>query len=107
MSSTQRDQRRALRDQVHSVVTEIANAEGAQLGIRSGPEFIDSLAEVVFKQMETFGLDVENFASHGRRVAISMDDVMLCTRRNDRLNELLAMKRDTLSKKNTLDKHFR
>ncbi|SAL95749.1 hypothetical protein [Absidia glauca] len=97
----------ALYMEVHSVVSEIAKTEGKELGKQIGPAFIDSLTDLVFKQMESFGLDVEAFSSHGRRAVINMDDVMLCARRNDHLHTMLSGMRDDLADKKTLDRHFK
>ncbi|KAI8096181.1 kinetochore component CENP-S [Halteromyces radiatus] len=83
MSST--DQTKEIRTAVWSVVHQIAQEESAQLGKPISTEFIASLAHVVYKQMETFGMDVEAFATHGRRSTINTDDVMLCARRNGHL----------------------
>ncbi|KAG1122957.1 hypothetical protein G6F42_010995 [Rhizopus arrhizus] len=52
--------------------------------------FVASLAEVVMTQMQTMATDLEAFAGHGKRAVISMEDVKLCSRRNDSLYQLIS-----------------
>ncbi|CAO3624774.1 unnamed protein product [Mucor fragilis] len=52
--------------------------------------FVASLAEVVMAQMQTMATDLEAFAAHGKRAVISMEDVKLCSRRNDSLYQLIS-----------------
>ncbi|CAO3598261.1 unnamed protein product [Absidia cylindrospora] len=84
----------ALQKSVRVIVNQIAQEESKRLNLRIGQDFIDSLTDTVYKQMETFAHDTENFARHGRRAVINADDVMLCARRNDDLYKILNEKRN-------------
>ncbi|CAG8551796.1 4958_t:CDS:2 [Funneliformis mosseae] len=67
---------------------DMANAE--ELNVIPTQLFIASLTEMVYKQAETFAINLENFANHANRSTISMDDVKLCSRRNDELKTYIS-----------------
>ncbi|KAG2185905.1 hypothetical protein INT43_002343, partial [Umbelopsis isabellina] len=73
------DQQQRLKSAVWYTVGRIAEVEAMfaaeNTGKTASPQFIASLADVVYKQMETLALDVEMFARHGKRSTISMEDV--------------------------------
>ncbi|KAK9718789.1 hypothetical protein K7432_005263 [Basidiobolus ranarum] len=71
-------------------VNQICKEEESSLGISITPQFIAALTEMVYKEAETVGTDLEHFAKHAKRSVISPDDVKLCARRNDSLYELLG-----------------
>ncbi|ORZ17860.1 kinetochore component CENP-S-domain-containing protein [Absidia repens] len=87
----------ALEEAVRVLVDRIVQEESRRLGTRMGQGFVDSLTNTVYKQMETFAHDTENFARHARRAVINADDVMLCARRNDDLYSILNEKRNELT----------
>ncbi|GAB5590912.1 Centromere protein S [Umbelopsis nana] len=111
------DQQQRLKSAVWYTVGRIAEAEGIVVlphseslgsentGKTASPQFIASLADVVYKQMETLAMDVEMFARHAKRSTVSMDDVkvgvVLCARRNDGLYALISEEAKEIAKKPT------
>ncbi|KAI8374587.1 kinetochore component CENP-S-domain-containing protein [Radiomyces spectabilis] len=79
-----------LRNAVWENVDQITRQEAASAGKTVSPEFVASLTDVVFKQMETMATDLEAFAKHGKRSVISMEDVKLCARRNESLHKIIS-----------------
>ncbi|CAO3642765.1 unnamed protein product [Cunninghamella echinulata] len=51
----------------------------------------------VAESQKITGLDVEAFTKHAHRSTISMDDVLLCARRNDDLYDILTEKSNEIS----------
>ncbi|KAM3589738.1 Phosphomannomutase 1 [Umbelopsis sp. WA50703] len=95
------DQQQRLKSAVWYTVGRIAEVEAENTGKTASAQFIASLADVVYKQMETLALDVEMFARHGKRSTISMEDVKLCARRNDGLYALISEEAKEIAKKST------
>ncbi|CEP19315.1 hypothetical protein [Parasitella parasitica] len=60
--------------------------------------FVASLAEMLMTQMQTMATDLEAFAIHGKRATITMEDVKLCSRRNDSLYQLISDAANDISK---------
>ncbi|KAI8581157.1 hypothetical protein K450DRAFT_270348 [Umbelopsis ramanniana AG] len=56
------DQQQRLKSAVWYTVGRIAEAEAESTGKTASPQFIASLADVVYKQIETLAMDVEMFA---------------------------------------------
>ncbi|RQM06394.1 hypothetical protein DH86_00002237 [Scytalidium sp. 3C] len=44
---------------------------------------------MVWTQIENVAIDLENFSRHAGRTTINTDDVLLVTRRNDALTEIM------------------
>ncbi|ORZ18537.1 kinetochore component CENP-S-domain-containing protein [Absidia repens] len=101
--ATSSDHIKALHLAVWATVSQIAQEEG----ISVSNNFIAALASVVFNHMVSFGLDVEAFASHGRRTVINSDDVLLCARRNEKLKELLSSALQNMANKRPTGKHVK
>ncbi|CAO3613223.1 unnamed protein product [Cunninghamella blakesleeana] len=97
MAERDKEQEKRLQIAVWKVVDQICKEESSKLGLAISKEYIVSLATLVYKQMETFGLDVEAFTRHAHRSTINMDDVLLCARRNDDLYELLTEKSNEIN----------
>ncbi|CAO3689013.1 unnamed protein product [Umbelopsis vinacea] len=95
------DQQQRLKSAVWYTVGRIAEAEAENIGKTASPQFIASLADVVYKQIETLALDVDMFARHGKRSTVSMEDVKLCARRNDGLYALISEEAKDIAKKST------
>ncbi|KAI6251136.1 Inner kinetochore subunit mhf1 [Erysiphe necator] len=57
--------------------------------IKATPQFIGSLTEMVWAQIENVAMDLEAFANHAGRTTVGTDDVLLLCRRNDALEGLL------------------
>ncbi|CAB4389512.1 unnamed protein product [Rhizophagus irregularis] len=68
------------------IVNDICNEEADELNVIPTQQFIASLTELVYKQAEKLATNLENFANHANRSTISINDVKLCSRRNDELN---------------------
>ncbi|MCJ1360120.1 MAG: hypothetical protein MMC33_010123 [Icmadophila ericetorum] len=67
----------------------MVDEELLKLGYNATPQFIGSLTELVWTQIENVALDLEAFAKHAGRKTITVDDVMLLTRRNEGLESVL------------------
>lgn len=65
-------------------------------GVTASANFIAALTEYVWEQTQTLGRDSEAFARHRGSRTIETKDVLLCTRRNDALHELLQNDISTL-----------
>ncbi|SLM35207.1 apoptosis-inducing taf9-like domain 1 family [Lasallia pustulata] len=63
--------------------------ETLNLGVNATPQFIGALTELVWAQIESVSVDLEAFAQHAGRQTISVDDVMLLSRRNEGLESVL------------------
>jgi centromere protein S len=81
--------------------------ESLRLGVNATPQFIGALTEMVWAQtgIEIFGplglmdlsdrllenvaQDLESFAKHAGRLTVTTDDVMLITRRNEALHDIM------------------
>ncbi|KIW82052.1 hypothetical protein AYO20_00040 [Fonsecaea nubica] len=83
--SLQKKLRSALWFQIGKMVDE----ESINLGVNATPQFIGSLMELVWAQIGNAAVDLEAFAKHAGRSTIKTDDVMLLTRRNEGLEQLL------------------
>lgn len=66
--------------------------------INATPHFIGGLSEMVWGQIQTVAQDLEAFAKHNGRTTINTKDVLLLSRRNDALAELLGHQEKTLSR---------
>ncbi|CCX07368.1 kinetochore component CENP-S-domain-containing protein [Pyronema domesticum] len=65
---------------------------GVELDVNATPQFIGALTEMVFSQVELVAKDLESFANHAGRTTVSTDDVLLLTRRNQALGEIIKEK---------------
>ncbi|KAI8887405.1 hypothetical protein K501DRAFT_283360 [Backusella circina FSU 941] len=77
-------------------IKELATDEAQALDKTVTNEYIVSLAEVIQGYIETMAIDLEAFANHAKRVVISMDDVKLCARRNERLSDIMKDMADNI-----------
>ena len=57
--------------------------------INATPHFIGGLSEMVWGQIQNVAQDLEAFAKHNGRTTISSKDVLLLSRRNEGLAEIL------------------
>ncbi|KFY27626.1 hypothetical protein V491_00818 [Pseudogymnoascus sp. VKM F-3775] len=70
-------------------IGKIVDAETLRLGVNATPQFIGALTEMVWAQIESVSQDLENFAKHAGRSTVTTDDVLLVTRRNDALHDIM------------------
>lgn len=69
--------------------------------INATPHFIGGLSEMVWNQVQTVAQDLEAFAKHGGRTTINSKDVILLSRRNEGLAEILGHQEKIVSGKST------
>lgn len=67
--------------------------------VSASTNFIAALTSYVMLQAETIANDAEAFAGHRGSKTIETKDVLLCTRKNDLLHELLKESIDDFAKK--------
>jgi centromere protein S len=86
-------------------IGKIVDEESLKLGVNATPQFIGALTEMVWSQTgiaewnsfestsnfyaEGVAQDLENFAKHAGRTTVTTDDVLLITRRNDALHDIM------------------
>ncbi|KFY45508.1 hypothetical protein V495_02952 [Pseudogymnoascus sp. VKM F-4514 (FW-929)] len=70
-------------------IGKIVDAETLRLGVNATPQFIGALTEMVWAQIESVSQDLESFARHAGRSTVTTDDVLLVTRRNDALHDIM------------------
>ncbi|EPE29949.1 Histone-fold containing protein [Glarea lozoyensis ATCC 20868] len=70
-------------------IGKIVDEETLRLNTSATPQFIGALTEMVWTQIENVAIDLESFAYHAGRTAVTTDDVLLLTRRNDALQGII------------------
>ncbi|MCJ1426777.1 hypothetical protein MMC29_004680 [Sticta canariensis] len=80
-------------------IGKIVDEDTLEIGVNATPQFIGSLTEMVWAQIESVSQDLESFSKHAGRTTISTDDVMLLSRRNEGLQEVLEHYLETLQPK--------
>ncbi|KTW30176.1 hypothetical protein T552_00653 [Pneumocystis carinii B80] len=80
----------ALQSAIWYTTGHITDSESLELGVIPSSHFIASLSTLVYSQINTLGEDIESFAKHRGGKVINVDDVLLCTRRNEGLHELMV-----------------
>ncbi|CZT13530.1 related to apoptosis-inducing TAF9-like domain 1 family protein, putative [Rhynchosporium graminicola] len=85
------DTREKLKASLWFSVGKLVDEEAASLNTTATPQFIGSMSEMVWAQLETVAIDLESFSRHANRTTITTDDVLLMTRKND---ALLGMMKD-------------
>ena len=75
---------------------------GLEQDLNATPHFIGGLSEMVWGQIETVARDIEAFAKHSGRSTISTKDVILLSRRNEGLQELLNSQAKAVREKDTV-----
>ncbi|KAK4695165.1 centromere protein S, partial [Lecanoromycetidae sp. Uapishka_2] len=70
-------------------IGKIVDEETLKLGVNATPQFIGALTEMVWAQIENVSSDLESFAKHAKRSTVSVEDVLLLTRRNEGLESVL------------------
>ncbi|MCJ1265672.1 hypothetical protein MMC22_005552 [Lobaria immixta] len=77
-------------------IGKIVDEETLEIGVNATPQFIGALTEMVWAQIESISQDLESFSKHAGRTTIATDDVMLLSRRNEGLQEVLEHHLKTL-----------
>ncbi|KAM3081362.1 MHF histone-fold complex component [Clarireedia jacksonii] len=70
-------------------IGKIVDEESIRLNANATNQFIGALTEMVWAQIENVTTDLESFARHAGRTTITTDDVLLITRRNDALYDIM------------------
>lgn len=65
------------------------DTECLHLNTSATPQFIGSLTELVWTQIENTAADLESFARHAKRNVVRVEDVLLLARRNEGLEGIL------------------
>ena len=77
-------------------IGKIVDEETLNLGVAATPQYIGSLAELVWVQLGNTATDLESFAKHAGRSTLKSDDVMLLGRRNEGLEGILREEAERL-----------
>lgn len=80
----------ALQSAIWYTTSHLVDAASLELGMTTSSHFITSLAALVYAQIQTLGEDVESFAKHRGGKVVNIDDVLLCTRRNEGLHKQMS-----------------
>ncbi|KAB5575834.1 kinetochore component CENP-S-domain-containing protein [Coniochaeta sp. 2T2.1] len=83
------DNRERLKASLWYAIGKIVDEESIQRNRNATPQFIGSLTELVMTQIESAAIDLESFSRHAGRTTINTDDVLLMTRRNDDLQDMI------------------
>ncbi|PMD49144.1 uncharacterized protein K444DRAFT_649081 [Hyaloscypha bicolor E] len=70
-------------------IGKIVDEETARLNTTATPQFIGAMTEMAWAQIENVAQDLESFSRHAGRTTVTTDDVMLITRRNEALGEIM------------------
>ncbi|KAJ8064724.1 hypothetical protein OCU04_007043 [Sclerotinia nivalis] len=70
-------------------IGKIVEEESIRLNSNATNQFIGALTEMVWHQIENVTMDLESFSRHAGRSTITTDDVLLVTRRNDALHDMI------------------
>jgi len=70
-------------------IGKIVDEETARLKTTATPQFLGAMTEMVWAQIENVAQDLESFSRHAGRTTVTTDDVMLITRRNEALGDMM------------------
>ncbi|TGO51266.1 hypothetical protein BCON_0165g00160 [Botryotinia convoluta] len=85
-------------------IGKIVEEEAVRLNSNATNQFIGALTEMVWHQIENVTMDLESFSRHAGRSTITTDDVLLVTRRNDALHDIIKDFIDQEKAKSTNEK---
>jgi len=91
MSATDADREERLKSALWYSIGQYIDDECLSSDVNATPQFIGALTELVYTQIANTARDLETFSAHAGRRVITTDDVMLLTRRNEKLEEYLQM----------------
>ncbi|CAH2096434.1 unnamed protein product [Euphydryas editha] len=78
-----------IRASLHRDVLSICKETSHYLGLDITGPAVAVIAELVLRKVSLYGLDLEAFAKHAKRLVINQEDVKLLARRNSSLKERL------------------
>ncbi|KAF3191061.1 hypothetical protein TWF106_001337 [Orbilia oligospora] len=88
MSASDTEQER-LKSALWYHVGKLVDEACLDLSVNATPQFIGSLTELAWVQLDNIAKDLENFAKHANRSTVSTADVLLLARKNPDLHGLL------------------
>lgn len=83
------DLRERLKASLWFSIGKIVDEETLRLNTTATPQFIGALTEMVWSQIENVAQDLESFSRHAGRTTVTTDDVLLITRRNPALHDIM------------------
>ncbi|CAI0644714.1 Centromere protein S [Colletotrichum sp. SAR11_59] len=87
--SMDEEQRERLKAALWFAVGKIVDEESLKQNCNATPQFIGALTEMVWSQIESVAIDLENFSRHARRSTVQTEDVVLLARKNPDLLDLV------------------
>ncbi|XP_056130934.1 centromere protein S [Lampris incognitus] len=89
--------RQRLKAAVHYTVGRMCKIVGAEYGTDLSRHVVAAIAEVTFRQCDTFAKDTEAFARHAKRSTVMPEDVRLVARRSTALSNFIQKKIEELN----------
>lgn len=90
MNTSTDDTQERLKLSIHNAINNICKDKG----INSTPEALLAMTELTLQKAMLYGSDLESFCKHAKRSTITLDDVKLLLRRNERLFDKLCASSD-------------
>ncbi|CAH1154126.1 unnamed protein product [Phaedon cochleariae] len=82
---------------IHNTTRKIANEVASNFNMEIDADALDIIAELTYKKIQLYGLDLDAFQKHAKRSTINADDVKLLVRRNESLKQLVDSKLQTIN----------
>ncbi|KAL7925366.1 kinetochore component CENP-S domain-containing protein [Trichoderma austrokoningii] len=89
--TTPEDDRERLKSALWYAVGQIVDEASLKSNRNATPQFIGALTELVWGQIENVAIDLETFCNHAGRATVTTDDVLLLSRRNPELHDLMKV----------------
>ncbi|XP_036901170.1 centromere protein S [Sturnira hondurensis] len=90
-----------LKAAVHYTVGSLCAEAASDSGVQLSKQTVAAIAEVTFRQCESFARDLEMFARHAKRSTINTEDVKLLARRSNSLLKYITEKNEEIAQFNT------
>ncbi|KAM6108871.1 centromere protein S [Pterocles gutturalis] len=89
-----------LRAAVHYTAGGLCQEVAEDKGVEFSKQAVAAIAEITFRQCESFAKDLEMFARHAKRSTITTEDVKLLARRSSSLLKYITEKSDEITSSN-------
>ncbi|XP_010156687.1 PREDICTED: centromere protein S-like, partial [Eurypyga helias] len=89
-----------LKAAVHYTVGCLCQDVAGERGTQFSKPTIAAIAEMTFRQCETFAKDLEMFARHAKRSTVTTEDVKLLARRSNSLLKYITQKSEEITSSN-------
>ncbi|KAM7198091.1 Kinetochore component CENP-S domain containing protein [Naviculisporaceae sp. PSN 640] len=96
MAEPTEDVQAALKAALWFHIGKMVDEESLRRNRNATPQFIGTLVETVWTQLESVAIDLETFSKHAGRTTVNTEDVLLLARRNTDLYEMI---KDSVNKK--------